>query len=100
MSRSPKLPNIDVEERFLAQVAWADHFEGLTQEQVAEKLNVTRLRVNKALAEADLVFFLGSSAGGRCGARHASSEAQRASTAVRQRSRPQLPGARAPACRG
>lgn len=52
MSRSPKLPKIDVEERFLAQVAWAYHFEGLTQEQVAEKLNVTRLRVNKALAEA------------------------------------------------
>jgi DNA-binding transcriptional regulator LsrR (DeoR family) len=52
MSRSPKLPKIDVEERFLAQVAWAYHFEGLTQGQVAEKLNVTRLRVNKALAEA------------------------------------------------
>lgn len=52
MSRSPKLPKIDVEERFLAQVAWAYHVEGLTQEQVAEKLNVTRLRVNKALAEA------------------------------------------------
>jgi len=52
MSRAPKLPRIDVEERFLAQVAWAHHVEGLTQEQVAEKLKVTRLRVNKALAEA------------------------------------------------
>lgn len=52
MSRSPKLPRIDVEERFLAQVAWAYHVEGLTQEQVAEKLKVTRLRVNKALSEA------------------------------------------------
>lgn len=52
MSRAPKLPKIDVEERFLAQVAWAYHVEGLTQEQVARKLQVTRLRVNKALAEA------------------------------------------------
>lgn len=52
MSRAPKLPRIDAEERFLAQVAWAYHVEGLTQEQVADKLQVTRLRVNKALAEA------------------------------------------------
>ena len=52
MSRAPKLPKIDAEERFLAQVAWAYHVEGLTQEQVADKLQVTRLRVNKALAEA------------------------------------------------
>lgn len=39
-------------ERFLARVAWAYHVEGLTQGAVAEKLGVTRLRVNKALAEA------------------------------------------------
>ncbi len=52
MSRAPKLPHIDTEERFLAQVAWAYHVEGLTQERVAEKLGATRLRVNKALAEA------------------------------------------------
>ena len=52
MARAPKLPRIDTEERFLAQVAWAYHVEGLTQEKVAEKLGATRLRVNKALAEA------------------------------------------------
>lgn len=52
MSRAPKLPRIDAEERLMAQVAWAYHIEGLTQEQVAAKLDVTRLRVNKALAEA------------------------------------------------
>ncbi len=52
MPRAPKLPQIDTEERFLAQVAWAYHVEGLTQEKVAEKLGVTRLRVNKALADA------------------------------------------------
>lgn len=52
MPRAPKLPQIDTEERFLAQVAWAYHVEGLTQEKVAEKLGATRLRVNKALGEA------------------------------------------------
>lgn len=52
MPRAPKLPQIDTEERFLAQVAWAYHVEGLTQEKVAEKLGATRLRVNKALGDA------------------------------------------------
>jgi len=52
MTRALKLPRIDAEERFLTRVAWAYHVEGLTQEKVAEKLGVTRLRVNKALAEA------------------------------------------------
>ncbi len=52
MSRAPKLARVDTEERFLARVAWAYHVEGLTQERVADKLGVTRLRVNKALAEA------------------------------------------------
>lgn len=52
MARAPKLPRVDAEERFLAQVAWAYYTEGLTQEQVAGKLSTTRLRVNKALAEA------------------------------------------------
>ena len=45
MSRSPKLPRIDVEERFLAQVAWAYHVEGLTQEQVAERMGKDRTTV-------------------------------------------------------
>ena len=52
MPRPPKLPQIDTEERFLAQVAWAYFVEALTQEKVAEKLGSTRLRVNKALSDA------------------------------------------------
>lgn len=40
------------EERFLARVAWACHVGGLTQGEAAERLGVTRLRVNRALAEA------------------------------------------------
>lgn len=52
MSRGPKLLRIDEEERFLARVAWAYHVEELTQGEVAEKLGVTRLRVNRALSEA------------------------------------------------
>ena len=52
MARAPKLPTIDTEERFLAQVAWAYYVEHLTQEKVADKLGATRLRVNKALSEA------------------------------------------------
>jgi lsr operon transcriptional repressor len=52
MSRAPKLPQIDAEERFLARVAWAYYVEGMTQEKVAEKLRATRLRVNKSLSEA------------------------------------------------
>jgi lsr operon transcriptional repressor len=52
MPRAPKLPRIDTEGRFLAQVAWAYYVEGLTQERVADKLGVTRLRVNKAIQDA------------------------------------------------
>lgn len=52
MPRAPKLPKVDTEERFLAQVAWAYYVEGLTQEGVADKLHATRLRVNKAISEA------------------------------------------------
>ena len=50
MARAPKLPQIDTEERFLARVAWAYYTEGLTQEQVAQKLGATRWRVNQSLA--------------------------------------------------
>lgn len=50
MARAPKLPQIDTEERFLARVAWAYYTEGLTQEQVANKLGATRLRVNQSLS--------------------------------------------------
>lgn len=40
------------EERFLVRIAWACEIEGLTQADVAKIFGVTRLRVNKALAEA------------------------------------------------
>jgi lsr operon transcriptional repressor len=52
MPRAPKTLRIDEEERRLARIAWAYHVEGLTQEAVADKLGLTRLRVNKGLAEA------------------------------------------------
>lgn len=52
MARAPKTLQIDEEERFLTRVAWFYHVEGLTQGAVAERLGVTRLRVNKALADA------------------------------------------------
>jgi lsr operon transcriptional repressor len=52
MPRAPKTLTIDEEERLLARIAWAYHVEGLTQEAVADKLGLTRLRVNKGLAEA------------------------------------------------
>lgn len=39
-------------ERLLARIAWSYHVEGLTQGAVAERLGVTRLRVNRALADA------------------------------------------------
>jgi DNA-binding transcriptional regulator LsrR (DeoR family) len=52
MGRTMPSPANDEGERFLARVAWAYHVEGLTQGAVAERLGVTRLRVNKALAEA------------------------------------------------
>ncbi len=52
MPRPPKTQRIDEEERLLARIAWAYHVEELTQGAVADKLGLTRLRVNKALAEA------------------------------------------------
>lgn len=52
MSRAPKLPILNAEERLLTQIAWAYYFEELTQQQIAARLSLTRLRVNKALSEA------------------------------------------------
>ena len=51
MARAPKLPQIDTEERFLAQVAWAYHVEGLTQNDVAQRLNINRVMVVRLLAD-------------------------------------------------
>ncbi|MBX2885250.1 MAG: hypothetical protein KTR32_35165 [Granulosicoccus sp.] len=45
-------PSAEHEERFLVRIAWACEIEGLTQADAAERFGVTRLRVNKALAEA------------------------------------------------
>jgi len=52
MARGTRGHGHDEEERFLARVAWAYHVENLTQGEVAAKLGVTRLKVNKALAAA------------------------------------------------
>lgn len=52
MARGTRGLGWDEEERFLARVAWAYHVENLTQGEVATKLGVTRLKVNKALAAA------------------------------------------------
>jgi len=40
------------EERFLVRIAWACEIEGLTQAEAATQFGITRLRVNRALAEA------------------------------------------------
>ena len=45
-------PITEEEERFLVRVAWACEIEGLTQAEAADRFGVTRLRVNKSLAEA------------------------------------------------
>ena len=52
MESESDFPALDTNERFLAQVAWAYFVEDMTQAEVAQKLGVTRLRVNRALAEA------------------------------------------------
>ena len=36
----------------MARAAWLYHMEGLTQAQIAERLNLTRRRVNEMLASA------------------------------------------------
>src|SRR6478735_7887859 len=36
----------------MVRAAWLYHVESLTQQQIAERLNVTRRRVNEVLAEA------------------------------------------------
>ena len=52
MPREPKTEFIDSDEQLLVRLAWACEVQGMTQAQAAEKFGVTRLRVNKALAEA------------------------------------------------
>lgn len=52
MSRRIKIDQIDEGEQLLVRLAWACEIEGLTQSEAAERFGITRLRVNKALAEA------------------------------------------------
>jgi DNA-binding transcriptional regulator LsrR (DeoR family) len=52
MSRDPKTEILDAEEQLLVRLAWACEIQGMTQAQAAASFGVTRLRVNKALAEA------------------------------------------------
>ncbi|MEO0991752.1 MAG: sigma factor-like helix-turn-helix DNA-binding protein, partial [Pseudomonadota bacterium] len=52
MTRQPKTEFIDADEQLVVRLAWACEVQGMTQAQAAEKFGVTRLRVNKALAEA------------------------------------------------
>lgn len=43
---------ISEEERFRVRTAWLYHIEGMTQNAIAEHLGVTRLRVNRAIQDA------------------------------------------------
>jgi len=52
MSRQSKTEILDANEQLLVRLAWACEVQGMTQAQAAETFGVTRLRVNKALAEA------------------------------------------------
>ncbi len=52
MSRYIKLEKIDPDEQLMVRLAWACEIEGLTQADAARRFGITRLRVNKALAEA------------------------------------------------
>ncbi|WP_342075293.1 sugar-binding domain-containing protein [Yoonia sp. SS1-5] len=52
MSRQSKTELLDANEQLLVRLAWACEVQGMTQAQAAEQFGVTRLRVNKALAEA------------------------------------------------
>lgn len=49
MAKQQSLGN---EEQFQVRAAWLYHMEGLTQGQIAKHLNVTRLKVNRALQDA------------------------------------------------
>ncbi len=47
-----ELGNLDEDRAFMARVAWLYYEEGLTQQQIAKRLEITRLRVNKLLSGA------------------------------------------------
>lgn len=52
MSRQAKTEILDANEQLLVRLAWACEVQGMTQAQAAAQFGITRLRVNKALAEA------------------------------------------------
>ncbi len=52
MSRQTKTEILDANEQLLVRLAWACEVQGMTQAQAAAQFGVTRLRVNKSLAEA------------------------------------------------
>jgi len=52
VSRHIKIDRIDLEEQLLVRLTWACEIEGLTQAEAAKRFGITRLKVNKALAEA------------------------------------------------
>ena len=52
MESQRKGPDFGDEEHFQVRAAWLYYIESLTQEAIAKHLNVTRLRVNRALREA------------------------------------------------
>lgn len=51
MSRQIKIEQIDEEEQLLVRLAYACEIEGLTQAEAAARFGLTRLRVNKGLAD-------------------------------------------------
>lgn len=52
MARLAHTLSADEKERLLVRIAWACEVEGLDQASAAKRFSITRLRVNKALAEA------------------------------------------------
>ncbi len=52
MSRQTKTEILDANEQLLVRLAWACEVQGMTQAEAAKQFGVTRLRVNKSLAEA------------------------------------------------
>ena len=52
MARPAKTLQIDEDERLIVRIAWACEIEGIPQAAAAARFGITRLRVNRALAEA------------------------------------------------
>jgi DNA-binding transcriptional regulator LsrR (DeoR family) len=48
----PPVPTLDREEQLLVRAAWLSYVGGLTQAQIAKRLGLNRIRVNRMLAQA------------------------------------------------